>query len=328
MITPKRHLSLAGFRDYLSSGVSIAHPIDGEPPLLLIIDPHVPALTLRGPLQDGVAVPSINTENISVSKWARGPNQLQLVITDAELFLDAYPLLCAIADRVQLGGHDFAAAIAETVKSLRSLLQRGRTLSRHRELGLCGELLVLLGACRHLGPDEAIAGWRGPHSEEHDFSVAGMDVEVKTTATERRAHWIDSLTQLDANEGTSLWVVSHQLTEAGPHDGWRLPDLVDAARQAFAGTSALTALNDRLSAAGWSQPFAEMCITRWRRRSPSKAFRVTGGFPRLTSAQLTQLDYDRSRLVAVSYRIDLSAQRPGDVVPALLSDIMATEVTL
>lgn len=328
MTTAQRHLSLAGFREYLASGVSIAHPIDGDPPLTLIVDPAVPALTLRGALQDGESAPSVHTENVKISRWVRDPSQLQLVITDADLFLDAYPLLCAIADRTQLGGHAFASAITDSVTSLRSLLRRGHTLSRERELGLGGELLVLLGACRHLGPNEAIAGWRGPHSEEHDFSIAGLDVEVKTTAAERRTHWIDSLTQLDGNEGTPLWVISQQFTEAGPREGWRLPDLVGVARKAFSGTSAATALNDRLAAAGWSEPFAELCLTRWRRRSPSKAFLVTGGFPRLTSAQLTDVDYDRNRLVAVTYRIDLSAQRSSDAVPALLADIIATEVTL
>jgi len=327
MSTPSRHLSLAGFREYLASGVSIAHPIDGHPPLVLIIDPHAPALILRGPLGVGEPVPGLHTHNIRVQRWARDPDQLQLVISDPDFFLDAYPLLCAIADRTQLAGHDFASAIAESVKSLRALLQHERRLSREREVGLCGELLVLLGAYQHLGPQEAVAGWRGPHSEEHDFSIAGLDVEVKTTATERRAHWIDSLTQLDGNEGTPLWVVSHQVTEAGPREGWRLPDLVDAVRRAFAGTSVAAALDDRLAAAGWSKPFADLCVTRWRRRSPSKAFLVTRGFPRLTSEQLSEVDYDQNRLVAVSYRIDLSAQSPSGVVPPLLANIIATEVT-
>ncbi|GLY05016.1 PD-(D/E)XK motif protein [Actinoplanes sp. NBRC 101535] len=328
MTIPKRHLSLAGFRQYLASGVAIAHPIDGDPPLTLIIDPHIPALTLRCSYPSGKPTPALHTDNIKISRWSRDPSQLQLVITDADLLLDAYPLLCAIADRVQLSGQDFASAIMESVNSLRSLLQLGRALSRERELGLCGELLILLGTGRHLGPQEAIAGWRGPHAEEHDFSIAGMDVEVKTTATERRTHWINSLTQLDGNEGTPLWVVSHQLTEAGPQEGWRLPDLVDTARDLFAATGATATFNDRLAAAGWSEPFADLCMTRWRRRSPSKAFLVAAGFPRLTSTQLAHVDYDRSRLVSVNYRIDLSTQSHSDAVPALLSDIIATEVTV
>ena len=324
----RRHLSVSGFREYLATGVAIAHPIDGRPLLTLTIDPHLPSISLRGPLLAGESPPRIRLEHIEVRPWSHDMTQLQVVITEPTLFVDAYPILCAIADRAQLDGCGFAAAVIETVRMLGLLLERGHTLSRERELGLCGEILVLLGACRRVGPHDAVAGWRGPHFEEHDFAIEGVDVEVKTTASERRAHWIDSLTQLQPTAHTPLWVVSHQLTEAGPHQGWRLGDLVDTARSAVAGSTTRDDLDERLAAAGWSDPFAELCVTRWRRRAPSKAYLVAGDFPRLTVERLTDVGLDHSRLTDVRYRVDLTTQPPGAAMPESFADIIAIEVNL
>lgn len=323
----RRHLSVSGFRDYLATGVAIAHPIDGQPPLTLTIDPHTPSISLRGPLLPGEVAPRIRLEQLQVRPWAHDVTQLQIVITDPTLFVDAYPLLCSIADRAQLDGRGISAAVVETVRMLGRLLERGVGLSRERELGLCGELLVLLGACRRLGPHDAVAGWRGPHFEEHDFAIDGHDVEVKTTASEQRAHWIDSLTQLQPTGHTPLWVVSHQLTEAGPHQGWRLGDLVGAARSAAADPTTRDDLDERLAAAGWSDPFAELCVNRWRRRAPSKAYLVAGDFPRLTGERLTDAGLEHSQLTDVRYRVDLTTQHPGAAVPESIADIIATEVT-
>jgi hypothetical protein len=323
----RRHLSISGFREYLASGVAMAHPIDGQPRLTLTIDPNVPSISLRGPILAHETSPRIRLEHIEVRPWAHDVTQLQVVITEPALFVDAYPILCAIADRAQLGGRGFAAAVVETVRMLGRLLEGGHALSRERELGLCGELLVLLGACRRLGPNDAVTGWRGPHFEEHDFAIDGLDVEVKTTASERRAHWIDSLTQLQPTASTALWVVSHQLTEAGPQEGWSLGDLVNAARSAVVGSTGSDGLDERLAAAGWSDPFAELCLTRWRRRTPSNAYLVAGDFPRLTATQLASAHLDHSRLTDVRYRIDLTSQTAGAAVPESIADIIAAEVT-
>jgi hypothetical protein len=304
----------------------MAHPIDGEPPLTLTIDPALPSITLRGPLLTDEAPPRIKLEHIDVRPWSRDRTQLQVAVTESTLFVDAYPILCAIADRAQLDGRGFATAVTETVRTLARLLERGRSLSRERELGLHGELLVLLGACRRFGPATAVASWRGPHSEEHDFAIDGLDVEVKTTSSERRAHWIDSLTQLQPTRPTELWLVSHQLTEAGPGKGWHLGELVDTVRQAVKGSGATADLDQRLAAAGWADPFAELCVTRWRRRTASLAYLVAGDFPRLTAAQLEIAHLEHGRVTDVTYRVDLTNQPAGAPTPEAVAEIIATEV--
>ncbi|MEU1837464.1 PD-(D/E)XK motif protein [Micromonospora chersina] len=323
----RRHLSVSGFRQYLATGVAMEHPVDGEPTLTLAIDPNHPSISLRGPLLADEASPHVRLEHIDVRPWPRDRTQLQVRITEPSLFVDAYPILCSIADRTQLGGQGFATAVTDTVRLLSRLLERSRSLAQERELGLCGELLVLLGACRRFGPERAVAGWRGPHREEHDFAIGHFDVEVKTTSSERRAHWIDSLTQLQPTTPTPLWLVSHQLTEAGPGQGWRLGDLVGAVREAVIGSTVRDDLDRRLAAAGWADTFGELCVTRWRRRVASSAYIVAGDFPRLTANQLTSAALDHSSLTDVRYRIDLTHQATGAPVPEALADIIATEGT-
>ncbi|WP_431880549.1 PD-(D/E)XK motif protein [Micromonospora chalcea] len=322
----RQHLSIAGFREYLAAGVPMALPMGKEPPLTLTIDPGRPSITLQGPLADREAVPRFRLEHLSVRPAPRDPGFLQVVITDPSLFVDAYPILCAVADRARLDGKGFGGAVTETLRLLTRLMGRGRSISRERELGLCGELLTLIGASKRLGPQVAVSAWRGPHGEEHDFAIEDFDVEVKTTASESRTHWIGSLTQLQATLSAPLWLVSHQLTEAGPGQGWRLSELVAAARDSAAGSAAGVELDAKLAAAGWAEPFDELCTTRWRRRTPSRAFLVAEDFPRLTAQQLAYTGFDYSHVTDVRYRIDLTHQEAGAPVPEPLADIIATEV--
>ncbi|MCI4064498.1 PD-(D/E)XK motif protein [Micromonospora sp. R77] len=297
-----------------------------EPPLTLTIDPERPSITLQGPIGDREAAPRSRLEHLSVRPSPRDPGLLQVVITDPSLFVDAYPVLCAIADRAQLDGNGFGVAVTDTLRLLIRLTERNRSISRDREVGLVGELLTLIGACKRLGPQAAVSAWRGPHGEEHDFAIEDLDVEVKTTASERRAHWIGSLTQLQATPPAPLWLVSHQLTEAGRGQGWTLGELVAAARGAAAGPTASMELDAKLAAAGWAEPFDELCVTRWRRRSPSRAFLVAEDFPRLTAHQLADTGFDYSHVTDVRYRIDLTQHEAGAMVPEPLADIIATEV--
>jgi hypothetical protein len=321
-------MSLAGFQGYLRSGVAIEHPIDGDPRLILSIDPSRPAIGLRSPRGSDEVPPRIGLEHLRVvtARGVDGPF-LELQVIEPRLFSDAYPVLCAIADRIQVQRLSFSAAVSDTLHLLGRLLRRDQILSRERELGLYGELLLLLGLCRLVDSETAVSAWRGPEAEEHDFGLAGMDIEVKTTSSERRTHWIGSLTQLQPTADRPLWLVSHQLTEAGPDDGWRLADLVAAARRAVGSGGQLHELNCRLVAAGWVDPFAEACRTRWRRRFRSAAYAVNGDFPSLTADMLSGAGISRARLTDVRYRIDLTGQPSGGPVPELLTDAITTEVT-
>ncbi|MDO3704074.1 PD-(D/E)XK motif protein [Micromonospora sp. C28SCA-DRY-2] len=321
MTTPAdRHLSTDSFAAYLRSPVPIDHPIPGSPRIVLFVDPHTRRVGLRGPGTPHEAPPA-GLENLTVRAVHHdGQRMIEIAVTDPRLFTDAYPLLCAVADRVQLDQQTMTAALTETLRRLGHLLQAEDVLSQEKETGLVGELLILAGLTHTLGPDTALASWRGGQAEEHDFGLPDHDIEVKTTVSEHRAHWISSLTQMVETGDRPLWLLSLQITSAGSA-GRTLPDLITGVRALLPSTAQRTGFDDRLRSSGWRDRYAATCQRRWRLRTPPLAFRVTESFPRLTPRLLTDAGVDGTHVTDVRYRLDLTG-RAGDRAPQIITDVL------
>nr|WP_237551584.1 PD-(D/E)XK motif protein [Streptomyces sp. SID8367] len=228
-------------------------------------------------------------------------------------------MLCSIADRIQLRGLSPEQALADTVCSLANLIQSSRSLEIEREVGLFGELIVLLGLARTIGSKEALAAWLGPQREEHDFALRGLNIEVKTTRSERRIHWIESLTQLRPTGPRPLWLASCQITSAGPGAGNRLPDLVRLVRAGARDDEDRAALEERLQHAGWRDRFERTCQGPWMLRTKPAVFAVAGDFPRLTPDEICGVS-TRDHIVQVRYQIDLTGRSPSAPLPEFLAD--------
>jgi hypothetical protein len=295
-------------------------PISGAPRLTFFIDPARPAIGIRLPKHGGETAPETDLENLHISElFGDDGRHFEVSVTRQELFLDAYPVLLAISDRLQLDKQSLAAALTNTVRILGHLLERRGALSAEKELGLYGELLLLIGLIRQVGSTEAMEAWRGPDREEHDFGLRGIDLEVKTTASERRAHWIGSLTQLSPVESRPLWLVSYQLTRAGPDDGRTLPSLISHLRDRLADTADRQAFERNLQNAGWHDSYETTCRKRWRNRSAPIPFAVVDGFPRLTRDLFAGTSVDLAYVTDVQYRLDLSGLQSPETVPVFLS---------
>jgi Putative PD-(D/E)XK family member, (DUF4420) len=315
----ERHLSLDGLDKFLRSGVPILHPIAGQPVVSLFIDPAIPEMGLRVYNPTGERLSPTNLRHVLTRAIHHNARLcLEVVITAPELFRDAYPLLCATADRIQLDKLRPAEALGLTLRKLSSLLRPGDLLPVEREVGLFGELLTLAGLIDVVGTAQAMDAWRGGDSEEHDFGLREVDVEVKTTTSERRVHWIESLTQLVETGDRPLWLVSHQLTSAGVGDGLRLPELISLVRRIVGEGGPRDALEAGLIGARWVDDFEDRCITRWTRRTPSRAYAVVSDFPRLTPDSLANAGISLAHVPEVKYRIDLSGLSNSDTPPEAL----------
>lgn len=303
----ERHLSMAGLDKYISRHVPILHPIAGEPAISLFIDPGTPELGVRIHNVSDEELPNISLRHIDARRtWTAGQWCFDIAIVEPSLFRDGYPLLCALADRIQIDRLRPAAALRVSVRQLGLLLRPNDLLSKTIEVGLFGELLTLGGLIRHMGPKAAISAWRGGAGEEHDFGLPDLDVEVKTTATERRVHWIESLTQLLPTGSRPLWLVSHQLTPAGLDEGCRLPSVIERIRDSLDSEYANDAFELGLSGAGWTDDFESTCTTAWTKRTPSYAYPVANDFPRLTPGSITGPGANLAHLPEVKYQIDLT----------------------
>ena len=322
----QRHLTAAGINKYINKLVPAELPIAGHPQVSIFIHPDTPEMGLRIHNTGDARLPQTNLRHVVTRATLYNDKKcLEIVVTVAWLFRDAYPLLCSIADRVQLEGLRPSEAVRMSLQQLSMLLRQNSTLSAEQEIGLTGELLTLKGLISHLGADEAVRSWLGGKNEEHDFRLGKVDLEVKSTTGEQRSHWITSLTQLVATVERPLWLVSHQLTEAGAGDGASLPELVDDVRRTVTSGRAREVLELGLEGAGWSDDLISHCTTTWTKRAESRAYSVSGDFPRLTPAQFATLDIDAMRVSEVNYRINLTGLPHADTPPHVIRAAISCE---
>ena len=287
------------------------YPFPGEPAAELLIDGSVPRLTLRVDAEAGASSELNGLKNVHVADAYRdGVHRLSVAVSGEELMIDGHAMLCAVADRVQVEGMLPSEAVRETLEQWRSVLAARTRMSIEAEVGLIGELLVLDALGTELG-DEALTAWRGALSEEHDFGMVDVDVEVKTTTGERRRHWISSLTQLRCTPGRPLVLVSLQVTRGG-QIGTTLTELVGRVRSTFA---KVDQLNAKLGQIGWDDEAGDLFVDRWTLRTPPAPFAVVGLFPAITPADIAAMTIDSSAVAEVRYRIDLD-DRPTDSVDA------------
>lgn len=314
--TDGRHLDREGLRQYLSAGAHAALKIEGSPALYLIVEPADQTLRLRTPqakntLPDVSSYRNLATEIIH---W-RGSQWCQLSIS-GPVIVDAYPLLIAIADRIQKLGAEFAASTRSALEAFREVLAADAGLSAEAETGLFGELMVLLHLLNAMPPQTALDAWRGPDAEEHDFGLPELDLEVKTTTSETRLHWINSLTQLRPSLERPLYLSSLQLTGTGA-EGLSLPDMVRLTAAATPVPLRET-LYGKLSAAGWREAAGAAHVRRFRLRTRPLFYEIVEGFPTLTPEKLAIVKVSGA-IVQLRYMIDLSDVAAAAFVPPSLA---------
>ena len=283
----------------------------------LRINPQAGELTLRSPITETARLPRQELTHVSATLVNEaGSNYLDISTTDSGLVVDGYAMLMSMADRIQLASADPLDAFVETLEVWRSILTERTRMSATAEIGLFGELLVLQ-ALISTGA-AAPTAWRGGLGEEHDFGLADVDAEIKTTTGERRQHWIHGLTQLINTGDTPLWLVSLQITRAGDGTGHTLPALIDVVLAAI-DESMHDLIAKNLSEVGWRDDSRDLFDERWRLRSAPLALHVDDALPRLTPEVLERADLDTSRLRQVIYEIDVTDKPPTEPLPPTLA---------
>ncbi|MEU3758470.1 PD-(D/E)XK motif protein [Streptomyces albogriseolus] len=327
-MSDNRHLDPENFAEALALGVPVEHPIAGNPRLSIFINPNRREIGLRAlrTSQEGKIETGL-THLRCRSVLLAGKQHIEVVVDDPGMFVEGYAILCLVADQIQLAGRNVSAAVTETIRSLGKLLRGQGSLSAEREVGLFGELVTLRSLISCLGSEDAVGGWLGPVAEEHDFSLREIDLEVKSTLSENREHWISSLTQLVPTVGKPLWLISHQLTAAGPGQGKTLAELVVEVR-AMLGGAVLADFDRRLTAAGWRTVPEKNSGRRFRSRTSPALYLVNEAFPRLTPASLAGAGVRMSSITEVRYRLDLSAVLPSPHTPSYLRSALASGGTV
>ncbi|MEQ9435655.1 PD-(D/E)XK motif protein [Hyphomonas sp.] len=314
-VGPDRHLSRPSLQQYFAAGAPSLVVLDGTPTAYLVVDPEVPRLSLRVP-RDSDALPDLHRYDAlraAELHW-EGRHWYQLSIVGPAVH-EAFPLLADVSDRIQLQGQSFGRAVTLALRSFRDLLAGVSVMSRHEEIGLVGELLVLEHLISMLPAQEGVAAWRGWDAAEHDFDLGDADLEVKTTLSERRQHRIASATQLVPTSGRELRLASLQITPASEH----APDAVDLTTlvRRIAGRIAEEEVQEdffaRLKRVRWTEATASLYTNRFRLRSRPAHYSVDEDFPSITPAKLETLGLG-AEVMELTYMLDLSGL-PESAVP-------------
>ncbi|MDN3238675.1 PD-(D/E)XK motif protein [Glycomyces tritici] len=246
-----------------------------------------------------------------------GRRSARFSTTRPELLRDFHDLVMAIAERIVIKGASLERAFDSTVHAWNALLDRPRSMSMQQRLGLHGELAVLQCLAEQEGWPAAIDAWVGPQGEEHDFALAGCDLEVKTTASELRRHTIHGVGQLQEKTNRPLWFISLQLTRSGG-SGTTLSESVGAVRQATADSDlrALQKLNDAFTAVGLNPGHVD--DEHWTIRNDPLVLSTTS-MPRLTLEMLPAAT--SGHIAAVVYDVDVTGAQSADDCPIDLSTL-------
>jgi hypothetical protein len=193
------------------------------------------------------------------------------------------------------------------------LKDRSGVLSEEDEIGLHGELYVLMELAEHLGDAAAaVEAWEGPMRGLHDFAlpIGAMEVKSSVAAAGFRAA-ISSLDQLDPAVRSPLHVAAVRLTDGAA--GMTLPDRVASARERMSGSpAAASGFALRLLRYGYIEAMAAH-YTRRLQIGDVRLFEIARGFPALTSRSVPR------GVVSASYVIDLDI--PG-LAAATLPDVL------
>lgn len=323
MTPDSRYLTDTALDELMASGPKTAFRIPGVPEIQLVFLSGAGGGVALRVAWDGAAAPDLSEyEHLSASVVRAGEQTwAELLIDDPDVFRRALPVVWRISDRIQLERVSFAEAVVVTLADFRELLEGASVLSSDREVGLFGELTVVDCLVSALGGAHAVAAWRGPKGDEHDFDLGSGDLEVKSTLSEKRVHWIGSLSQLEPTPGRTLWLLSIQLT-TGLVDALTIADLVAKLRLRLFDTD-LEAFEKKLYSAGWREKYRATTRRRFGLRSTPLLLPVNEAFPALTQDRMAAAGMALSRLREIVYSIDVAGLDEEPCPPPALSRLVA-----
>ncbi len=321
-----RHVSWANLSRSISAGTPQRFVLRGSPQLDVLLDSAGSSLGLLLPFSEASQVPLSPLTVVSISRrTVDGTKQLYISTGVRRLYREFYELLMQIADYVQDDGLDPSAAFAKAVGKWQRLLEEVSPLSIESQLGLLGELWLLVRLLSAKGP-VAFDSWIGPLGEPHDFRFAGSEVEIKTTSSRRHSHFITSLDQLTPSSGARLFLLSLLVEPAGQHGGHSVPTAIELVRHRLSGDpNRLAQFNSILSTAvGFDDRTAQHYRTRYTLRSEPLLIEVKDDMPRITRSMIDkELGELSHRIVESQYFADfeglgvpLSTPSAKEVIPA------------
>lgn len=307
----QRHLARFALEEYLARAAPATIVVPGEPACRIVFDPPRREMTLRTPRGNDDLPDLAGYEHVETRFAITGGRAWsEITIRYGANGHEAYLLLSDIADMIQQNELPFPTAVLSALSTFQDLLARRGTLSGEKQTGLYGELLFLESCLTTMPAESAIGAWKGCGPNEHDFVLPGVCFEIKSTRTEKRHHKIGGLEQLEPLPAVPLWLVSIQLTSAGPGSGRTLTELVDNVCEAAG--PARASVESMLARAGWRDRDRALYREHQTLRTTPAAYLVDDEFPVLNRRILQQGCARPGLIVDAVYTIDVTSLRRGE----------------
>ena len=303
-----RHLRWESFESRIRDGLPSLEPIKGTPQVMLFITPGGNRIGARFFTANKTKLSSPLAEITIHNVGSGNQTALEVSTANSNLFQDFYAFCCTVADRVQIDREPIEKALLKTLSSWAALIRQKRLLSDNGQTGLFGELIFLKRIAGVIGWPLAVDAWQGPASEEHDFTLPAIDVEVKSTRGESRIHQISSLTQLMPKEGRRLAIVSVQLTPGVGKGSQSLPQLIASVLSTAASFAPQTIeiIRHHLTKQDWADEDASQYSTKYHLRAPLAAIPVDKNCPVIVPGTLSGLGPSRfARIEKLAYAVNL-----------------------
>jgi hypothetical protein len=248
------------------------------------------ALLLEGPLKAAPMPPyRVMADGLSVTDQRRPEEGIFriAVVLEQDGLRDVFEVLAADVVEVATRASNAEASIGNAVQRLEAwracLRVRRLGLSMESQLGLIGELIVLRMLATELGYPAAVHAWQGPLQGVHDFSRAGIAIEVKTVVGAGNWLHISHFAQLETHGISALAIARPRLQET--ENGTHLAETVKGIREEVLSMPAtLSDFNEKMIRAGYLEIDTAMYDSFRFKLHDICWFRVTPGFPCLTAA--------------------------------------------
>ena len=301
-----RHLSWRNLQDIIREGRPARFGVAGVPKVEIIVGEAGAFLGLLSPIDLSLAVPVSPLELVSIEQREIDGQSFLMVSGNCQpLFEELYGFLTGVADSIQLDHQTPADALEAKFEAWKNLLRSAAILTKEQEIGLWGELWLLVRLLRNVGMS-ALQSWTGPLAEPHDFRLKNVEFEVKTTRRRTRTHTISSLDQLLPSPGNTLYLLSLQLEPTAA--GTSLREMIQSARSLLAeditGTRRFNMMLEQNC--GCRDQDAVRYGDAFRFRAEPALIPVDAACPKLTRSYFrTTLPSVERRILDVSYEVDL-----------------------
>ena len=248
-------LSWTKVSKYLDQQSPALLSVGGSRGLQLGFEPQTSRLFMRIPLaMDAIVPASPFSELVLEQRYVNDSMVMEVSTASRDLYREFHHLAGLFAEELEESEAGPVAVFFKVAARWKALTAGKNLLSSDAQLGLIGELTVLMALIRRYGPEavRSWTAWADGAPGRHDFRVGCLDLEVKSTRGATRSHFIHGLHQLEPAVGHALFLFSLKYESAGLESGFSLVSRIESVREALSNTDEIAGLFEKkLQAMGY-----------------------------------------------------------------------------